>query len=100
MMETAIPFCYYIQQDEQKRCATKYISRKPGEQNEVDRAAVLGVIIDPDIGEKRSNSWRDSQSLKSSAIYGYNTWNRGRIFDFHIPIFCQGCSNILFICTI
>lgn len=29
-------FCYYIQQDEQKRRATMHISRKPGEQVEVD----------------------------------------------------------------
>ena len=29
-------FCYYIQQDEQKRRATMHIPRKPGEQVEVD----------------------------------------------------------------
>lgn len=29
-------FSYYIQQDEQKRRATMHISRKPGEQIEVD----------------------------------------------------------------
>lgn len=29
-------FCYYIQQDEQKRRATMHINRKPGEQVEVD----------------------------------------------------------------
>lgn len=31
-------FCYYIQQDEQKRRATMQINRKPGEQAEVDWA--------------------------------------------------------------
>lgn len=31
-------FCYYIQQDENKRRATMYINRKPGEQVEVDWA--------------------------------------------------------------
>ncbi len=31
-------FCYYIQQDEQKRRATMHINRKPGEQVEVDWA--------------------------------------------------------------
>jgi hypothetical protein len=29
-------FCYYIQLDEQRRRATMHISRKPGEQVEVD----------------------------------------------------------------
>ena len=31
-------FCYYIQQDEQKRLATMHIPRNPGEKVEVDRA--------------------------------------------------------------
>ena len=31
-------FCYYIQQDEQKRRATMHINRKPAEQVEVDWA--------------------------------------------------------------
>ena len=34
-------FCYYIQQDEQKRRATMHINRKPGEQIEVDWAGFL-----------------------------------------------------------
>lgn len=44
-------FCYYIQQDEQKRRATMHISRKPGEQVEVDWAGDPAQIIDPDTGE-------------------------------------------------
>ena len=46
-------FCYYIQQDEQKRRATMHISRKPGEQIEVDWAGDPAHIIDPDTGEIR-----------------------------------------------
>lgn len=44
-------FCYHIQQDEQKRRATMHISRKPGEQTEVDWAGDPAQIIDPDTGE-------------------------------------------------
>lgn len=44
-------FCYYIQQDEQKRHATMHIPRKPGEQVEVDWAGDPAHIIDPDTGE-------------------------------------------------
>ena len=44
-------FCYYIQQDEQKRRATMHINRKPGEQIEVDWAEDPAQIIDPDTGE-------------------------------------------------
>ena len=44
-------FCYYIQQDEQKHRATMHISRKPGEQVEVDWAGDPAHIIDPDTGE-------------------------------------------------
>ena len=44
-------FCYYIQQDEQKRRATMHIPRKPGEQVEVDCAGDPAHIIDPDTGE-------------------------------------------------
>ena len=44
-------FCYYIQQDEQKRCATMHINRKPAEQVEVDWAGDPAHIIDPDTGE-------------------------------------------------
>jgi len=44
-------FCRYIQQDEQKRRATMHISRKPGEQVEVDWAGDPAKIIDPDTGE-------------------------------------------------
>ena len=44
-------FCYYIQQDEQKRRATMHINRKPGEQIEVDWAGDPAQIIDPDTGE-------------------------------------------------
>ena len=44
-------FCRYIQQDEQKRRATMHISRKPGEQVEVDWAGDTAKIIDPDTGE-------------------------------------------------
>lgn len=44
-------FCYHIQQDEQKRRATMHISRKPGEQVEVDWAGDPARIIDPDTGE-------------------------------------------------
>lgn len=44
-------FCYYIQLDEQRRRATMHISRKPGEQVEVDWAGYPAQIIDPDTGE-------------------------------------------------
>ena len=44
-------FCYYIQQDEQKRRATMHIPRKPGEQVEVDWAGDHATIVDPDTGE-------------------------------------------------
>lgn len=44
-------FCHYIQLDEQKRRATMHISRKPGEQVEVDWAGDPAKIIDPDTGE-------------------------------------------------
>ena len=44
-------FCYYIQQDEQKRHATMHIGRKPGEQVEVDWAGDPAHITDPDTGE-------------------------------------------------
>lgn len=44
-------FCYYIQQDEEKRRATMHINRKPGEQVEVDWAGDPAHIIDPDTGE-------------------------------------------------
>lgn len=44
-------FCYYIQQDEQRRRATMHISRKPGEQIEVDWAGDPAYITDPDTGE-------------------------------------------------
>ena len=44
-------FCYYTQQDEQKRRATMRINRKPAEQVEVDWARDPAHIIDPDTGE-------------------------------------------------
>ena len=44
-------FCYYIQQDEQKRRATAHIPRKPGEQIEVDWAGDPAYVTDPDTGE-------------------------------------------------
>ena len=44
-------FCHYIFQDEQKRRATMHISRKPGEQVEVDWAGDRAQIIDSDTGE-------------------------------------------------
>ena len=44
-------FCYYIQQDEEKRRATMHIPRDPGEQIEVDWAGDPAQIIDPDTGE-------------------------------------------------
>lgn len=44
-------FCYYIQQDEQKRRASMHIDRKPGEQIEVDWAGDPAHITDPDTGE-------------------------------------------------
>ena len=43
-------FCYYIQQDEQKRRATMHIPRKPGEQVEVDWAGDPAHITDTDTG--------------------------------------------------
>ena len=44
-------FCYYIQQDEEKRRATMHIARKPCEQVEVDWAGDPAHITDPDTGE-------------------------------------------------
>ena len=44
-------FCYYIQQDEQKRRASMHINRKPGEQIEIDWAGDPAQITDPDTGE-------------------------------------------------
>lgn len=44
-------FCYYIQQDEIKRCASMHINRKPGEQIEVDWAGDPAYVTDPDTGE-------------------------------------------------
>jgi len=44
-------FCYYIQQDEQKRHATMHINRKSGEQAEVDWAGDSAHIMDSDTGE-------------------------------------------------
>ena len=44
-------FCYYIQQEEQRRRATMHIPRKPGEQIEVDWAGDPAYITDPDTGE-------------------------------------------------
>jgi len=43
-------FCYYIQQDEQKRRATMHIPRRPGEQAEVDWAGDPAHITDSDTG--------------------------------------------------
>ena len=43
-------FCYYIQQEEQKRRASMKIPRKPGEQVEVDWAGDPAYIIDSDTG--------------------------------------------------
>lgn len=45
-------FCYHIQMDEQKHRATMHISRKPGEQVEVDWAGDPAMLIDPDTGER------------------------------------------------
>lgn len=44
-------FCYYIQQDENKRRATMHINRKPAEQVEVDWAGDKAELIDPYTGE-------------------------------------------------
>ena len=44
-------FCYYIQQDEQKRRATMHINRKPAEQVEVGWTRDSTHIIDPDTNE-------------------------------------------------
>ena len=44
-------FCYYIQQDEQKRRATAHIPRRPGEQIEVDWAGDPAYVTDPETGE-------------------------------------------------
>ena len=49
-------FCYYIQQDEQKRRATMHIPRKPGQQVEVDWAGDPAEITDPFTGEI-SKAW-------------------------------------------
>ena len=44
-------FCYYIQQNEQKRHATAHIPRNPGEQIEVDWAGDSAYVTDPNTGE-------------------------------------------------
>lgn len=44
-------FCYYIQQDDEKRQATMHIPRKPGERIEVDWAGDPAYIIDRVTGE-------------------------------------------------
>ena len=44
-------FCYYLQQEEEKRRATMHINRKPAEQVEVDWAGDPAHIIDPDTSE-------------------------------------------------
>ena len=44
-------FCYYIQQDENKRRAIMHINRKPAEQVEVDWAGDTAELIDPYTGE-------------------------------------------------
>ena len=44
-------FCYYIQQDEEKRRATMHINRKPGERVEVDLAGDPAHFTDPATGE-------------------------------------------------
>ena len=44
-------FCYYIQQDEQKRRATMHIPRKPGQQAEVDWAGDTAYVVDRSTGE-------------------------------------------------
>ena len=44
-------FCYYIQQDEQKRHATMHIPRKPAQQVEVDWAGDTAFVVDRDTGE-------------------------------------------------
>ena len=67
-------FCYYIQQDEQKRRATMHISRKPGEQVEVDWAGDPARIIDPDTGEI-TEAWL-FVGVMSYSMYSYvEAWN-------------------------
>lgn len=46
-----LQFCYYIQQDEKKRCATMHINLKSAEQVEVDWAGDPAKLTDPDTGE-------------------------------------------------
>ncbi len=59
-------FCYHIQQDEQKHRATMHISRKPGEQVEVDWAGDPATVIDPDTGE----------ALKAYVFVGVMTYSQ------------------------
>ena len=59
-------FCYHIQQDEQKHRATMHISRKPGEQVEVDWAGDPVMVIDLDTGE----------SLKAYVFVGVMTYSQ------------------------
>ena len=44
-------FCYYIQQNKNKRCATMHINRKPEEEAEVDCAGDTAKLVDPYTGE-------------------------------------------------
>lgn len=44
-------FCYYIQQEENKRRATMHINRKPAEQVEADWAGDTAELVDPYTGE-------------------------------------------------
>lgn len=50
------PFCYYTQQDEQKRRTTMHFPRKPREQVEVDWTDNLAHIIAPDTDET-TDAW-------------------------------------------
>lgn len=49
-------FCHYLLQNEQKHRATMHISRKPGEQVEVDWAGDPAYITDPDTGVRTKAS--------------------------------------------
>lgn len=85
-------FCYYIQQDEQKRRATMHINRKPGEQVEVDWAGDPAHIIDPDIGE----------IIKAYIFVGVMTYSQYTYAEAFIGgIFAPGCKvdfEFLFCC--
>jgi hypothetical protein len=66
-------FCYYIQKDEEKRRATMYIPRKPGEQIEVDWGGNPAQLIDPDNSGGSQNSGSNGSKTAASGSKAVKT---------------------------